>query len=62
MFGLGLVQFLVAVIVIAAVLAIVYVALKHMGIAIPPVVVTIFWILVVAVFAIWAIKFLVSAI
>ncbi len=48
------------IILIAAIAAIVFVALRQMGVAIPPWVIQIFWILVVAVVCIAAIKFLMS--
>ncbi len=48
------------IILIAAIAAIVFVALRQMGVAIPPWVVQIFWILVVAVVCIASIKFLLS--
>jgi hypothetical protein len=50
------------IIIVAAVAAIVFVALKTMGVAIPGWVVQVFWILVVAVVCILAIKFLVGAV
>lgn len=53
-------QIVIAFIVIAAVVAIMYVALRQFGIAIPPWVIQIFWIVVVAVVAIVAIKFLLT--
>lgn len=49
---------LIAIVVIAAGVAIVYVALRKFGVTIPDWVVQIFWILVVAVVAILALKFL----
>lgn len=48
------------VVVIAAVIALMYVALVQFGIAIPPFVVNIFWILVVAVAVILSIKFVMN--
>ncbi len=56
----SLVQILIAIIVIGAVIGITYVALQQFGISIPSFVVKIFWIVVVAVVAILAIKFLVG--
>jgi hypothetical protein len=50
------------VIIIAAVIAIVFVALRKFGIAIPEWVVQVFWIVVVAIVCIVAIKFLVGAV
>lgn len=49
---------LIAIVVIAAGVAIVYVALRKFGVTIPDWVVQIFWILVVAFVAILALKFL----
>ena len=56
----GLSDILIAIVVIAAVVAIVYAALNYFGMTIPPVVVKIFWIVVIAVLAILAIKFIIS--
>lgn len=53
-------EILIAVVVLAAIVAIVYAALQYFSVSIPPVVVRIFWILVVAVLAILAVKFLLS--
>jgi hypothetical protein len=50
------------IIIVAAVAAIVWVALRTMGVAIPGWVMQVFWILVVAVVCILAIKFLVGAV
>ena len=50
----------IAIIIIGAVVGIVYVALQQFGVAIPPWVVRIFWIVVVAIVAILAIRFLLS--
>jgi hypothetical protein len=47
----------IAIVVIAAVVALVYVALQQFGVSIPPFVVKCFWICVVAVVVIFAIKF-----
>ncbi len=46
--------------IIAAVVAVVYAALREFGIEIPPFVVRVFWILVVAVLAVFAIRVLLS--
>jgi hypothetical protein len=51
---------LIAVVVVAACLAVVYVALRAYGISVPPWVAQIGWILVVAVVAVLAIRFLLS--
>ena len=58
--GYSIVQVVIAIIVIAAVVGIMYVALQQFGVAIPPFVVKVFWILVCAVVCILAIKFLAS--
>ncbi len=50
----------IAVVIVAAVVGIVYVAMRVFGVAIPQWVVHIFWICVVAVVAIFAIKFVAS--
>lgn len=55
-----IVQVLIAIIVIAAAVGIMYAALQYFGVAIPPIVVRIFWIVVIAVVAIVAIKFIVG--
>lgn len=56
----GLVHWIVIAIVVVAVVAIFYVAMKAMGMQPPPWVIQIFWIVVIAVVAIVAIKFLLS--
>lgn len=56
--GWGLGQFLLAVVVVAAVLAVVVIALKQFGVTFPPWVVQIFWVCVVAVVAVIAIRFI----
>lgn len=53
-------EVLIAIVVVAAVVGIAYLALQQFGIAVPPVVVKIFWIVCVAVVAIVAIRFLLS--
>jgi hypothetical protein len=58
--GWGFGQVVIAIVVIAAVLGIMWVALRQFGIAIPDFVVKIFWICVCAVVAIVAIKFVLS--
>ena len=59
--GWGFPQLIIAIIVIGACIGIMYVALRQFGVAIPAWVVQIFWIVLVAVVAIFAIKFLLSA-
>ncbi len=56
----GIAGMAILVIIVAAVAAIVFIALRQMGVAIPPWVVQVFWVLVVAVVCIAAIKFLLS--
>ncbi len=56
----GLAEIVIAIIVIAAVVGILYVALQQFGIVIPPFVVRIFWIVMCAVIAILAIRFLLT--
>jgi len=60
--GYSLAQIIVFVIVIAAIIAIAMVAIRVMGIAIPYWVIQIFWIVVIAVVAIFAIKFLLASV
>lgn len=55
--GMPLSELLVWVVIIAACIALVYVALRRFGVAIPPWVVEVFWIVVVAVVVIVAIRF-----
>ncbi len=56
----SILYYLIIVIVIAAVIGIVFVALRQFGVSIPPWAVQIFWICVVAVVAIIAIKFVIG--
>jgi hypothetical protein len=58
--GMGIVQMVVVGIIIIAVIAIGVVAVKAMGLSFPPWVVTIFWIAVIAIVAIFAIKLLIG--
>jgi hypothetical protein len=53
----GLVDIIIAVVIIAAIIGIMYVALRQFGVAIPQWAVTIFWICIVAIVAIFAIRF-----
>lgn len=48
------------IIIVAAVVAVVFIACKAMGIAIPDWVIKVLWILVIAAVCIWAVKFLMS--
>ena len=56
--GYSLLQFLVLIIVVAAACAIVFVVLRAMGVAIPPWIVQIGWILLACALGIVALKFL----
>lgn len=58
--GYSLGQILIAIVIIAACVALVYVALRQFGIAIPPWVTQVFWIVVVAFVVIFAIKLVLS--
>jgi hypothetical protein len=58
--GYSMVQLGVIVIVVAAVIGIVYVILRQMGVMIPPFIVQIMWILLAAFVGILALYFLVS--
>lgn len=58
--GWSLVDILIAVVVIAACVALVWVAIRQFGIAIPDWVMQVFWIVVVAVVVIFAIRFITS--
>ena len=60
MAGYSIVQICIAIVVIAAVVALMYVALRQFGVAIPAWAVTAFWIVVVAVGIIFAIKLVAS--
>ena len=56
----GIGEFAIAIIIVAAIVACVYLAFRQFGIQIPAFVVTIFWILVCAVVCILAIRFLLT--
>ena len=56
----GIVEWFVFIIIIAAVCGITYLALQHFGITIPPIFLRILGIVLVAAFAILAIRFLLS--
>lgn len=58
----GIAGLAIWIIIVAAIAAIVFVACKAMGVAIPAWVIQVFWILVIAVVCILAIKFLVGVI
>lgn len=58
--GYSIVHWVIMIIVIAAVVAIMHIVLGKMGVAIPDWVVQIFWIIVLAVVGILAIKFIFS--
>lgn len=56
----GIAGFAIWVVIIAAIVAIVFIACKAMGVAIPDWVIKVLWILVIAAVCIWAIKFLMT--
>lgn len=58
--GYGIVEVAIAVVVVAAICALAFVALRQFGIQIPPWVANVFWICAVAVIVILAIKFVAS--
>lgn len=58
--GWGFGQVFIAIVVVAAVLGIVWVALREFGVVVPAFVLRIFWIVVCAVVAVVAIKFVLS--
>lgn len=58
--GYSVVNVAIAIVIIAAIVALVYVALRQFGVGIPPWVATIFWIVVVAFVVILAIKLVAS--
>lgn len=58
--GYSLIQIAIFVIVIAGIIGIVLVVTKQMGVAIPPFIITICWILLAVVIGVIAIKFLAS--
>lgn len=57
----GLAQWAIAIIIVCAVVAIVFIGVRQMGVTIPPFIINILWILFVALICIAAIKFLLSA-
>jgi hypothetical protein len=58
--GYTLAQILIMAIVVIAVIAIFVAFVRYSGITIPPIVVTVFWIVLGAVVCIWAIRFVMS--
>lgn len=60
--GISIIQLIVIAIVVIAVIAIAYAVARHFGITIPPVLIFIFWVVVIAAVAIFAIKMLLSMI
>lgn len=54
--GMSILKMIIIVIVIAAAIGIMLVALKQFGVQLPPWLMTIFWIVVVAIVAIFAVK------
>lgn len=61
-FPTGIVGIAIWIIIVAAVVAIVFIACRAMGVAIPPWVIQVFWVVIIAVVCIFAIKFLITAI
>lgn len=59
-FAGGVGSYAIAAIIIAAVCIIVFIAFKAMGVAIPPWVIQVFWVLVIAFVCIAAVKLLLS--
>lgn len=57
---LGIGEFAILIVFVAALAALVFIALRRFGIAIPDWVVQVFWVLVVAVVIIFAIRFVMS--
>jgi len=58
--GMSIGQLATYVVVVAAVIAIVYIAITQMGVAIPPWVIQIFWVLVILFVALLAIRLALS--
>lgn len=58
--GGGIGELLVWIIILAGIVAIVYIALRQFGITIPPFVVQIFWVVICVVLAVIAIRFLLT--
>ncbi len=58
--AMSLVDILIWVVVLAACVGIVYLAMQYFGVGIPPVIVKIFWIVVIACLAIMAIRVVLS--
>lgn len=58
--SLSIAQIAIAIIVVAAICAVVFIALRQMGVAIPSFVIQIFWVLVCAVVCVLAVKFLIG--
>jgi hypothetical protein len=58
--GWSIGQIAIAIVLIAAIVAIVWIALRQFNVAIPAWVIQVFWVLVVAVVCILAIKFLLT--
>lgn len=58
--GVGIGQLLIYVVIIAACVALVYVALRQFNVTIPPWVIQVFWIVVVAFVVIFAIRLVLS--
>lgn len=57
MFGQSIAEIAIFIVIVASIVALVYEALRKFGVAIPDWVVQCFWIVVVSIVVIWAIKF-----
>ena len=60
MFGLSIVSLAIWIVVIAAVVALVTIGVRQMGVTIPPWVVSCFWVVIVAVVVIFCIRLVAS--
>ena len=58
--GMGIGQLAIYALVVGAIIAIVFIALRQMGVSIPPFVIQIFWVVVVLLVAIFAIRLVMS--
>lgn len=56
----GIAGMAIWVIIVAAIVAIVFIACRAMGVAIPPWVVQVFWVVIIAIVCVFAIKLLLS--
>jgi len=56
--GASLLQYIIVAIIVIAAIAILYAVARHFSVTIPPVLIFIFWVLVIAAVAVFAVKFL----